>query len=302
MNRVTKYNNQLNSVPMRQWSAEEQNFFFAIITEARERGQKKLIFEEDQLKELASYSDKHNQRFIKTINNLVSKLDQMRYFEPRENGYKLMTLFQEFDVSWQENEKGEEKLKIELIISERFEYIVNKLNTEFTRFELAQFTNIRSTYAKECFKKFKQWRTVGRRVFKADAFREELAIPKSYRATDINKNVISPILDELAAYFENLKLETKRAKTKGKPIEAYIFTWKPEKSDKWIENKYSTKSVSGKFKNSKLNKTRKEDYHSWKRNVDEMNSKEKSKSSREVQERLDQIREMEKILEQQMEN
>ena len=45
MNEIARYSNQLNTVPMRKWTAEEQNFFFAIITQARDKGTALLKFE-----------------------------------------------------------------------------------------------------------------------------------------------------------------------------------------------------------------------------------------------------------------
>ena len=37
-NEVVKHHNDLNTVIMRKWTAEEMNFFFAIIAKAREKG------------------------------------------------------------------------------------------------------------------------------------------------------------------------------------------------------------------------------------------------------------------------
>ncbi|MDU1429076.1 MAG: RepB family plasmid replication initiator protein, partial [Enterococcus faecalis] len=43
-NEVVKYHNDLNTVVMRTWTSEEMNFFFAILTKAKEQGLKKLVF------------------------------------------------------------------------------------------------------------------------------------------------------------------------------------------------------------------------------------------------------------------
>ena len=42
MNEVIKYHNDLNTVIMRKWTAEEMNFFFAIIAKARKMTEKNL--------------------------------------------------------------------------------------------------------------------------------------------------------------------------------------------------------------------------------------------------------------------
>ena len=44
---------------------------------------------------------------------------------------------------------------IEVEVSSKFEYVVNKLLTNFTQYELEEFTNIRSTYAKTLYRLLK---------------------------------------------------------------------------------------------------------------------------------------------------
>src|SRR5699024_3122678 len=51
---------------------------------------------------------------------------------------------------------------------------------------------------------------------------------KSYRMTDINKNVLNPIVSELNHVFSDLKVNKIKAK-KGRKIEKIEFTFTPEK-------------------------------------------------------------------------
>lgn len=238
MNEIARYNNQLNTVPMRKWTAEEQNFFFAIITEARDKGTALLKFEKADLVELANYTQEHNKRFYETIESLGDKLSTMRYKERTSNSFKIMTLFQRFEMHWS-NDLSE--MTAEVRVSEDFEYIINRLEADFTQFELRQFTNIRSSYAKEMFKKLKQWRTIGKKEYQVDEFRSMLQIPKSYRATDINQVVLKPIKKELSEYFVGLKVKPIKAKKRGTPVIAYEFTWQPEKTGPWVDGKYEKK-------------------------------------------------------------
>src|SRR5699024_2105974 len=59
-------------------------------------------------------------------------------------------------------------------------------------------------------------------------FRERLDIPKSYRMTDLNKNIFAPIINELSSIFKNLNINKVKAK-KGRKIEWLEFTFEPEK-------------------------------------------------------------------------
>ncbi|MDN6310627.1 MAG: replication initiation protein [Psychroflexus sp.] len=232
---MTKYRNELNTVPMRSWTSEEQDFFFAIITEARNKGTGLLKFNKADLTQLANYSDRYNKRFVNVVESLGRKIAEMNYYEKKKNSFKIMNLFQRFEVEWSDDYS---EMHAEVRVSEDFEYILNKLEANFTQFELQQFTNIRSTYAKEMFKKLKQWRTVGKKEYSIDMFREMLQIPESYRATDINQVVLRPIISELSNYFLGLKVKPIKARKRGNPITAYEFSWKAESTERWNKNKY----------------------------------------------------------------
>lgn len=238
MNEVTRYNNQLNTVPMRKWTTEEQNFFFGIITAARDKGTDMLHFDKTDLTELANYTLVENKRFEETITNLVDKMETMRYREVTSNSLKSMSLFQYFEANWKDDLSD---MTLDVQVSSKFEYVINKLEANFTQFELKQFTNIRSTYAKEMFKKLKQWRTVGKKEYSVEEFRGMLQVPKSYGAKEINTRVLAPIRAELPEYFVGLRVKPIKARKRGAPIIAYEFTWKPEKSGTWVDGKYEKK-------------------------------------------------------------
>jgi len=239
MNEVTRYRNEINTIPMRNWTAEEQDFFFAIITEARDKGTQLIVFEKEDLKDLADYNDRNNKRFVDTIESLGKKIASMNYYEKKKNSFKIMNLFQRFEVEWSDDYS---EMRAEVRVSEDFEYILNKLEANFTQFELKHFTNIRSTYAKEMFKKLKQWRSVGKKEYSVEEFRAMLQVPKSYRATDINQVILKPIKEELSDYFVGLKVKPIKARKRGNPIISYEFTWKPEKAGKWVDGKYEKKN------------------------------------------------------------
>ena len=38
--KVTKYKNEVNTIPMREWTVEEMNFFFAILTQLKDEGRR----------------------------------------------------------------------------------------------------------------------------------------------------------------------------------------------------------------------------------------------------------------------
>ncbi|WP_150853434.1 replication initiation protein, partial [Staphylococcus aureus] len=98
----------------------------------------------------------------------------------------------------------------------------------FTKFELKEMTRLKSTYSKNMFRLLKQYKHTGYLKIHIDDFKNRLDIPKSYRMTDINKNVFKPIIIELGSIFNNLTINKIKAK-KGRKIEWIEFTFDAEK-------------------------------------------------------------------------
>lgn len=235
-NEVVKHHNDLNTVIMRKWTAEEMNFFFAIIAKARDKGTSDLVFDKYQLAELANYSIEHNKRFYDTMDSLANNISQLRYIEKTKNSIEYMPLFTRFKVEWEEDLSD---MQAQVSVSPLFEYILNKLSANFTQYELQEFTSIRSTYAKTAYRLLKQWRTVGRKEFKIDEFKLLLDMPNSYKSSEIDRAVITPILKQLSPYFEDLKVKKIKSKKRGNPVLAYEFTWKKEVAGTYVPDKFN---------------------------------------------------------------
>lgn len=216
---IVKYHNDLNTIIMRSWTAEEMNFFFTILSKVREKGTKKLTFKSHELKRISS--DARKFRWEETIVSAAKKITQLTYFERKDGVFRVMTLFEIFEVDLVNQ-------LVEVQVSSSFDYILNRLETQFTMYELAEFTKIKSTYAKSMYRLLKQWRTVGKRDFLVEEFKTLLDTPKSYKTSELDRAVIKPILEQLSPFFKNLKVKKVKAKTKGTPVKSYTFTWKPE--------------------------------------------------------------------------
>ena len=227
---VVKYHNDLNTVVMRTWTSEEMNFFFTILTKAKEQGVKKLVFNTDELKELASSSRKY--RWEETVTNAAKKIGQLTYFEQSERKFRVMTLFEFFEVDL-------DKKMVEVKVSSNFDYILNKLETQFTRYELEEFTSIRSTYAKTMYRLLKQWRTVGKKEFAIDDLKRILDMPSAYKSSEIDRAVIKPILEQLSPYFMGLKVKKIKSNKRGNPVLGYEFIWNSETSESYVPNKFN---------------------------------------------------------------
>lgn len=237
---ITKYKNEVNTIPMRDWTVEEMNFFFAILTQLRDESTRRIELGKRELAELANYSIEHNQRYETTIRNLGEKISNLTYWEKTSNSYMIMPLFTLFKASWNDNLT---ELNVKVSVNEEFEYILNQWELGgWTAFDLQEFTEINSTYSKTIFRLLKQWRAKGKREFSISEFRNLLSIPDSYKNSHINERIINNAKKDLDPYFTNLKIKTVKSNTRGRPVTGYIFTWKPEKTGDYDPHKFEKKS------------------------------------------------------------
>lgn len=235
-NEVVKYHNDLNTVVMRRWTSEELNLFFAIIAKARDKGTQELSFSTNELKQLINFKPTSTQRWMDIIKNAINRMASIYYFEENEQTYEVMPLFGKFKYN-----KINETLDIRL--NGDYTYILNNITSKFTIFELQEFINLKSTYAKTMYRLLKQWRTVGKKRFNKEVLYMLLDVPKSTQPTkNFNPRVLTPIQEELSPIFKGLKIEPVRARKQGRPIIAYDFSWKAEKVGKWVKDKYNYKT------------------------------------------------------------
>lgn len=239
VNEVVKYHNDLNTVPMRKWTKEEMDFFFSIISKLKEKGTREVEFDKYQLADLARYTVTHNKRFEETMERLVKNISQIHYIERTSNSLELMNLFSRFKVTWEDDLSN---MRLVVKVTEEFNYVINKLQVEFTSWELEEFTSIRSTYAKTMYRLLKQWRTIGKIEYKVEMFKQLLDMPDYYQPSHIDKNVLRPIKEELVNFFPDLKIKKIKSNKRGTPVIAYEFTFIPEKTGTFTD--YTKKNQS----------------------------------------------------------
>ena len=77
----------------------------------------------------------------------------------------------------------------------------------------------------------KQYRSTGFYKVKIEDFREILAIPDGYQKSDIDKQVLKPIKNELSIYFDDMKVIKHKARKRNR-IAAIEFRFKEKKLNK----------------------------------------------------------------------
>ncbi|MGL5376906.1 MAG: replication initiation protein [Cetobacterium sp.] len=215
---IVKYHNHINKVNFSGYTEKELNLFFTLIFLAKEKEIKKIVIPFTKLKELSN-GDTHSQRFIETLKNVNKKLIKLNHEIEVDNKIHIFSLFNVFTID-------KEKKELLVQINEMFSYMLNDLIGNFTKFDLLEFVNLKSSYSKNMFKLLKQWDSLKKKEFDLDELKNILGVPKLYTTSKFNEKVLGPIMTELPAFFHNLNLE--KIKT-GKKVTSLKFTWENKK-------------------------------------------------------------------------
>ena len=221
MKEVTRYKNEMNTLSIGKWTAEEMNFLFAILTQVRDEGCKELKFDTYDLREYVEFDRTQPQRWNKTMIAVTKKISQLVYFNMEDNVFEAMPLFRKFSV------KLDEQI-VTVRVSEEMEYILNKLNIDtgnWTQFEFFEFATLKSVYSKTVYRFLKQYRKTGFWKVSLEDFKSLLSIPESYQASNIDNRVLKPVMKELPSIFKGLKVHKIKSRRRGNQLLGYEFTF-----------------------------------------------------------------------------
>lgn len=264
INEITKYDKELNTIPLGHLTSSEMNIFFSIITRMKERGDERVVLTFEELKQLSDYSSRSAKRFVKTIENVYSKILTLNFGLSSKDGLvtERFIIFSEFKI-----DRRAQNPYVSIKVYEKAIPLLNELN-QWVRYSLHEFNNLKRTYSKTLFRLLKQYRTTGKMILTTDKFNELLGVPKSYKQANISAKILIPAKKELSDYFDNLKITKQHAKKRGNPVKSYTFTFTPEaknsddfkqKKRKFIETRkelatdWSKKQSKSKVDNKSLN-------------------------------------------------
>ena len=219
------------------------NFLFAILTQVRDEGCKTLTFDTYDLREYVKFDRTQPQRWNNTMKSVVSKIAQLVYLHEDENIFRALPLFREFSVD-------SNKQVVTVRVSEEMEYILNKLNIDtgsWTQFEFFEFATLKSVYSKSVFRFLKQYRKTGFWKIDLADFKKLLNVPESYQASDIDKRVLKPVMNELPSIFKGLKIHKIKSRRRGNQLLGYEFTFQKETTQKWLDDKFDNAGKSKMF-------------------------------------------------------
>ncbi|MBK3487693.1 replication initiation protein [Campylobacter fetus subsp. venerealis] len=230
------YDNKMNLLAFKNLDKVEANLFFSIVARFNDKGAEKLKLNFSEIAEFISDNKYTSKELSKLINDGVGKVVQSAIkweMTPTKTAY--FTLFNEFLVD-------DENKTLEASINSRFLFMLNNFKDgNFTMLELAEFSSLKSKYTQTLYRLLKQFRFTGFRSIKWAEFIEIMDIPTSYRARDIDKQILKPAITELTQeadifnqnnpIFKKLTYKKIRGTGRGRPVEKIEFYFMPETNE-----------------------------------------------------------------------
>ena len=219
MNQIVKYHNDVNTVSLREFNATELDIFIAILSCLRNIGTEEVTFTFDEIKKLIQWKPKDHNRFLLLLKNTYNKLLHTIIEIGNNKEWTSFVLFTKYTVS-------DSKSTVVIAVNKEFQYTLNMLTSNFTRFELEEFISLKSTYAKEFYRRMKQFRNTGVWRVSLDEFKRVMSVPEKYKMDTIDKYILTPIITELGEKYslEIIKLYTKGGR--GRPsVCGFEFTF-----------------------------------------------------------------------------
>ena len=219
-NEIVKYSNQFNAQALRRFTALDLDLLMAIAARVRDKEIDEVTFTFEELRRLAhvkkNLTDKELAARIVEVND---RLLACRFRFQDDSRTVQFALFTKFVTDPQE-------ATLAVGVNEEFAFLLNDLTSQFTRFELAEFADLKSKYAKEFYRRAKQYRSSGIWKISCDEFCRLLGVPKSTaeQVRDLNKRVLKPIIEECGPLL-GLKIERQYVKRR---LSGFVFTFARE--------------------------------------------------------------------------
>lgn len=220
MNEIVKYENRVNTLPLSHFSAVELNLFMLLCAKTKNKGQDLVTLTYKDLKKQLGLEKQTDKYFHKELYSMSGKLSKIRCNFSDENKFVVFNLFSTF-IGDLENRTLQVRVNID------FQYLLNEITKNFTRFELQEFVKLESKYSKNLYRLLKQYRKTGTYKVEAEKFRELMDCPPSYSNMYFMRDCVNVAVKELSqGYFKDLKVTPIKAAKRGAPIVAYEFTFR----------------------------------------------------------------------------
>lgn len=216
------YKNEFNTIPLRNFTSTEMDLLFTIMSQMRDKGTSEISFTFSDLKYLSNYNKETATRsFVNDLEQTYDKLIQLNIKIGTTGEFTKFVFFTEYSIS-------ESKKTISIAVNQKFTHLINELTGNFTKIELKEITQLKSSYSKSCYRLLKQFRKTGYYKINLKSFRYLLGVPESYDISNFTKRVLNPIEKELPKYFKNLRINKVKSNRDKRKVESLEFRFTPE--------------------------------------------------------------------------
>lgn len=250
MKEIVTYDNRLNELRFPELKEQEMNIFCNLLYHLKDKETQIIKFTASEISNF--FSSAYNNKLLAFM--LKTMADRMRqrgfeYITHNDNrtSYNYITMFPTFKINTIKNPKAIDHLDAEILeslevrINPDFSYLINKLNSNFTQFELVEFMSISGKYTKRLYMLLKQFKHTGLLKLDFEEFRRRLDIPTKYRISEIDKEILKSAVKELLARtsFKNLKYEKIKGRGRGRGgiVVGIEFTFDKETNETNENNK-----------------------------------------------------------------
>jgi len=196
------------------------------------KGTEEITFDFSLFQELSNYKRDSIESFYTALKTFSDKLGSLTYKFEDADEFEQLWLFQRFYLNKKQG-------TVTIQASERFEFILNSIGSNFTRFELENITKLSSGYTKELYRQLMAHRDLRTRsgawYVRVGDFRQILSIPKSYQMTNIDKRIFEKAQKEFTTpdengvkIFESFRVEKVKARSGNKISSFRIYFSEPE--------------------------------------------------------------------------
>ncbi|WP_155733003.1 replication initiation protein, partial [Streptobacillus moniliformis] len=140
-NEIVKYNNDMNKIGLRNFNSTELDILMAIMSRMKEKGLEEIEFDFGYLKKLTKWKDNTSDSFFDTLERVYDKLISIKFKIGDNKEYTKFVLFTKYIISGP-------RQKVIIGINSEFRWVLNELAKNFTRFELEEFIDFKSSYTK----------------------------------------------------------------------------------------------------------------------------------------------------------
>lgn len=214
---IVQYGNDMNTISFRHFTAIDFNLFMTLCAKLKNKGTTEITLDFSDIKRATGYSTKNtNERFIEDLKRMNEKLLHVTFGYENDRLVQMFVLFTDYTI-----DKEEHTLTVS--VNEKYTYLLNRLTSQFTKFELQAFNELSSKYTKTLYRLLMQFRKTGFLRMKIEDVIHLLCIPEGYSPHKIVKRILEPAVEELQEELPGLQMKVIRGNSIGIPIEGFQF-------------------------------------------------------------------------------